>query len=236
MNPSSTIPEETPVITCQNKMIEAIHQADRDAANIIIGEWAADYGHEHFFTAVMEPVLRKLGDEWFSRESVTIAQVYVAARIAEDVLNKIACQIKNASETGTTKGPVVFGNIEDDFHSLGRKMVVTFLKINGWEVIDLGNDVTPAEFVDTAVKTGARVIGVSAMTMTTARNIRHLRDEIDSRGLKGKIQLAVGGAVFLVCPSLVAEVGGDGTATNAINAVPMIDRLWNQAVMESHVS
>jgi methylmalonyl-CoA mutase cobalamin-binding domain/chain len=222
-----------PGIFCQNRLIEAITCADRAESIRIIGEWTDRHGDESFFTEIMEPVLKRLGEEWMSQETVTIAQVFVAARIAEDVLARIAQQRAVAAGNPTPKGPVVFGNIEDDFHSLGRKMVVTFLRINGWEVIDLGNDVTPKEFVDTAVQNKARVIGVSAMTLTTAGNVARLREEIDSRGLKGKIQLAVGGAVFIVKPSLVQKVGGDGTATNALNAVPLFDRLWAAAVRES---
>lgn len=230
---TSPLSHSDPAIRCQNDLIDAIHRADRQVAHLIIEEYTDVYGYEHFFDEVMEPVLTRLGDEWVSQESVTIAQVYVAARIAEDVLIRIASHMSNTVQPGQRKGPVVFGNIEDDFHSLGRKMVVTFLRINGWEVIDLGNDVSPVEFVDTAVQAGARVIGVSAMTLTTSRNITRLRDEIDSRGLKGKIQLAVGGAVFNVYPSLVEEVGGDGTATNAMSAVFLFERLYDAAIQES---
>jgi methylmalonyl-CoA mutase cobalamin-binding domain/chain len=223
----------TPEIRCQNDLIDAIHLADRQAAHQIIKEWTDLNGYERFFDDIMEPVLSRLGEEWVCQESVTIAQVYVAARIAEDVLVQIASQMSDTVHPGQHKGPVVFGNIEDDFHSLGRKMVVTFLRINGWEVIDLGNDISPKQFVDTAEQVGARVIGVSAMTLTTSRNITRLREEIDARGLKGKINLAVGGAVFNVYPALVEEVGGDGTATNAMSAVPLFERLYEAAIQES---
>ena len=128
------------------------------------------------------------------------------------------------------KGPVVIGNIEEDFHALGRRMVGTFLRAEGWIVHDLGNDVPATEFVDKALEVGARVIGVSAMMMTTARNVRKVRDEIDNRGLTGRIQLAVGGAVFRVCPGLAEEVGGDGTAPDALGAAGLFDRLWEESV------
>lgn len=235
MIPEPLLSNETPDALCQSQLIDAITLADREAASKIISRWADENGYEAVFTDIMEPVLIRLGDEWLKQESVTIAQVFVAARIAEDILNHIAEERKSVAESVTPKGPVVFGNIEDDFHSLGRKIVVSFLRINGWEVIDLGNDVTPKEFVDTAIESGARVIGVSAMTTTTARNIKKLREEIDSRGLKGKIQLGVGGAVFIVNPALVEEVGGDGTAKNALIAVGLFERLWEAAIRESEV-
>jgi methanogenic corrinoid protein MtbC1 len=109
-------------------------------------------------------------------------------------------------------------------------MVGIFLRADGWEVHDLGNDVMPDAFVDKAVEKGARVIGVSAMMYTNARNIRRVREEIDRRGLTGKIQLAVGGAVFLVCPGLVEEIGGDGTAPSAIKTPQLFDQLWAQSL------
>lgn len=154
----------------------------------------------------------------------------MAGKIAEDVLTAAASVPGDLKLD--VKGPVVLGNIEDDFHSLGRKMVGVFLRAAGWRVIDLGNDVLPGEFVDQALAHGARVIGVSAMMLTTAGNIRDLRTELDSRGLSGKIRLAVGGAVFKLRPELVDEVGGDGSAPSAIQAPALIERLWGSSTWE----
>jgi methanogenic corrinoid protein MtbC1 len=230
MNQADKFPGKSPEESLRAALMEMIHQADRSGANALIDSWATDHGYEHIFIEILEPVLLKIGEEWTYSESITLAQAYIAAKIAEDVLKKIADQIKPTVAEQPEKGPVIFGNIEDDFHSLGRRMVVTFLRINGWNVIDLGNDVEPREFVETAIKAGARIIGVSAMTLTTAMNIKRLRAEIDSRGLSGRVQLAVGGAVFLVCPNLVQDVGGDGTAANAMKAVTMCDQLWKQSL------
>jgi methanogenic corrinoid protein MtbC1 len=171
-----------------------------------------------------------IGEEWSASGTFTLAQVYIAAKVTEDVLGRIASMRKLPSEGRPSKGPVVIGNIEEDFHALGRRMVGTFLRAEGWIVHDLGNDVPAKVFVDKACEVGARVIGVSAMMMTTARTIKRVRDEIDSRGLTGRIQLAVGGAVFCVCPDLVEEVGGDGTAPNALVVPGLFDRLWERSV------
>jgi methanogenic corrinoid protein MtbC1 len=84
--------------------------------------------------------------------------------------------------------------------------------------------------VDKAVELGARVIGISAMMRTTAHNIRKVRSELERRGLSGRIQLAVGGAVFLVCQGLDREVGGDGTARTAIDVGKLFERLWEASI------
>jgi methanogenic corrinoid protein MtbC1 len=217
------------MMNLQSALMDRIRQADRRGANALLDAWAGEHGYDQLFTAVLEPALQRIGDEWQLRESFTLAQAYVAAKVAEDILAKIAAQPKPQTPATPVKGPVILGNIEEDFHALGRRMVGTFLRTDGWNVHDLGNDVAPARFVDKALETGARVIGASAMMLTTARNLRRLREEIDRRGLAGRIQLAVGGAVFLVRPGLVQEVGGDGTAASALGAVKLFDQLWEQS-------
>jgi len=213
----------------QESLLEAIRQADRAGASALLDRWAAKHGTERMLTDVLDPMLSRIGDEWNTSGTFTLAQAYVAAKVAEDTMARLATQNKDVPVITGTKGPVVIGNIEDDFHALGRKMVGTFLRTDGWIVHDLGNDVLAATFVDKALEVGARVIGVSAMMLTTARNIRRLRDEIDRRGLTGHLQLAVGGAVFKVCPGLDKEVGADGTSGNALSAAGLFTELWQNS-------
>jgi methanogenic corrinoid protein MtbC1 len=214
----------------QQSLIERIHLGDRVGANALLDAWATEHGYERLLAEVLDPALIVIGEEWRSSGTFTIAQAYVAAKVTEDVLGKIASLRNIPSEGQPPKGPVVIGNIEEDFHALGRRMLGIFLRAEGWLVHDLGNDVPAELFVDKALEVGARVIGVSAMMMTTARNIKRVRTEIDRRGLDGRIQLAVGGAVFQVCPGLADEVGGDGTACDALSATGLFDRLWEQSV------
>jgi len=214
----------------QHSLVEMIKKADRQGANLLLDTWAGEYGYEKLLNEVLEPTLQMIGEKWYSAEAFSLAQAYVAAKVAEDALLKIVAHKKESDGTPPEKGPVVIGNIEEDFHSLGRRMVGIFLEADGWIVHDLGNDVPAEEFVDKAVEVGAKVIGVSAMMRTTAHNIREVRTELDRRGLSGRIQLAVGGAVFLVCPGLDLEVGGDGTTRTAIDAAPLFNRLWDRAV------
>ncbi len=223
-------------MTIQQALIEKIRLADRPGANALLDAWATEHGYERLLAEILDPTLILIGEEWRSSETFTLAQVYVAAKVTEDVLNKIVDLRKPSPADQLPKGPVVIGNIEEDFHALGRRMVGTFLRTDGWIVHDLGNDVPAAEFVDKAQAVGARVIGVSAMMMTTARHITRVREEIDRRGLTGRIQLAVGGAVFRICPGLDAEVGGNGTAPDALGAADLFDRLWKQSVRKEAVA
>lgn len=201
--------------------------AERERAVAMVLEHAAAHGFQAAVADLLEPVLERVGEAWL-RENLSLAQGYVAGKIAEDVL--VAAAEAHGDLRLDVKGPVVLGNVEDDYHSLGRKMVAVFLRAAGWKVIDLGNDVAAAEFVRAACEHGARVIGVSAMMLTTAENVRAVRAEIAARGLSGRIRLAVGGAVFKLRPELVDEVGGDGTVPSAMQAPALFDRLWAESL------
>lgn len=202
-------------------------EADREKALAMLLDHADEHGFQSAVSDLLEPVLERAGEAWLV-ENLSLAQGYVAGKIAEDLL--VAAAEKGGDLLLDAKGPVVLGNVEDDYHSLGRKMVAVFLRAAGWKVIDLGNDVAPSQFVDAAVEHGARIIGASAMMLTTAENIRHLRDEIDARRLGGRLRLAVGGAVFKLRPDLMQEVGGDGSASSAIQAPELFERLWAQSI------
>lgn len=211
------------------KLLTAMINADRSGAAEIIGQALAD-GIEprQVIADILDPAIVQLGRMW-EEQIMSLAQNFVASKIAEDTL--LRC-IPDKTNNIHSKGSVVIGNIEDDFHSLGRKTVSLFLSAAGWDVHDLGNDVPAEEFLEKAQEVGACVVGASAMMQTTALNIRKLRQLIDERGLTGRIKLAVGGAVFNWRPDLVAEVGGDGTAHNAVGADELFMRLQAEACGE----
>lgn len=215
----------------RRSLVALIREADREKAIALLEGWAARHGYTAAFKELLEPTLTEVGDG-IAGQQFSLAQAYVAAKVTEDMLTKAAKLTESQAETRAPKGPVVIGNAEEDFHALGRRMVATMLRADGWEVCDLGNDVPAADYVDKALEIGARVIGVSAMTMTTAQNIREVRRELDVRGLSGRIQLAAGGAVFLVVSGLWKEVGGDGTAADMLDAPRLFAELWEKSLQE----
>lgn len=215
---------------CQEQLIACIRRADRAGGVALLDGWAAEHGQELLFATVLDPVLERIGESWRQHAGYSLAQLFVAAKITEDVLARVAQTRGEAAAAAgkLARGTVVIGNGEEDFHALGRRLLGTFLRADGWTVHDLGCDVPAAQFIDRAEETGALVVGVSAMTMTSALLVREVRREIDRRGLAGRVRLAVGGAVFRVCPGLAEEVGGDGTAASVFEASALCGRLQLQ--------
>jgi methanogenic corrinoid protein MtbC1 len=210
-------------------LLASMINADRSgAADIIEQALASGMDPREIIADILDPAIVRLGSLW-EDETMSLAQNFVASKIAEDTL--LRC-IPEGTANPDSKGAVVIGNIEDDFHSLGRKTVGLFLSASGWDVHDLGNDVLAENFLEKALEVNACVIGVSAMMQTTALNIRKLRQLIDNQGLTGRIKLAVGGAVFNWRPDLMAEVGGDGTCHNAVGADELFMRLQTEVQRE----
>lgn len=205
----------------QAGLYSLILEARRAEALALLEEDVEAMGFRGAVTGLLEPVLRAIGERW-SLDRISLAQAYVAGKVAEDFL--IAAGGRNRDERPCA-GIAVIGNIEDDFHSLGRRMLGIFLATAGWKVYDLGNDVLAEVFVGTALEVGASVVGASAMMYGTAMNIASIREEIERRKLSSRIKLAVGGAVFQLRPELVGEVGADGSAGNAIQAPVLFSRL-----------
>lgn len=208
-------------------LLNEILDASLDAAMRRLSEAARRDGYPSVIRDYLEPVLQRTGRMWIDG-TISLAQSYIAGKVAENIL-RAALEDGGPGSAVPPRGVAVLGNIEDDFHALGRRMVASFLRLDGWEIVDLGNDVSPAGFVDAALERNARIIGVSAMMLSTALNIRGLRTELDRRNLSGVLPLAVGGAVFNMRPGLVEEVGGDGTASSAMDAPALFRTLCEGA-------
>ena len=205
-------------------LIDHILVGERQQAMALLCHSSESSGWRKTIFTLLEPALEEIGRRW-EAEHISLAAGYLAGKIAEEVLLRAAEREQALPET---RGPVILGNTEDDYHSLGRKLVAIFLRTGGWKVIDLGNDVLAEDFVEAAVQHEARIIGVSAMMLSTAENISKIRNLLEQRGLSGDIKLAVGGAVFKLRPELVTEVGGDGTAANAVDAPRLMARLLGE--------
>lgn len=210
----------------REELVHCILEANREGAMEIIHEWSMENPLEEVVESVLVPVLAKLSLLWDELIEPPLAPAYVTSRVIRDIMQLV--QKNRPKEVCQEQlGPIVVCNIENDFHSLGREVLVSFLEANGWKVIDFGNDITAKDLIDKAIEVNAKVVGVSAMMLTTAQTIKTVREEIDKRGLN--IKLAVGGAIFNLRDSLIQEVGGDGTCKTALGAHSLFKSLWAEA-------
>lgn len=125
------------------------------------------------------------------------------------------------------KARVVIGTVKDDIHDIGKSLVVTMLEAAGYEVIDLGVDVPVERFVEACEKYNPDVLAMSALLTTTAKYMEDVIKELKKRGIRDKVKVVVGGAV--VTEAFAREIGADGWAPNAFEAVKLVNKLVGEA-------
>jgi 5-methyltetrahydrofolate--homocysteine methyltransferase len=120
-------------------------------------------------------------------------------------------------------GKVVIGTVQGDLHDIGKNLVAIMLKGAGFEVIDLGKDVAPETFVDTAEQEKAAVIGMSALLTTTMPVMKKVIDLAKERGIYGVTKVVVGGAPMSA--EYAREIGAHAYCFDSVSAVDRVKEI-----------
>jgi 5-methyltetrahydrofolate--homocysteine methyltransferase len=120
-------------------------------------------------------------------------------------------------------GKVAAGTVKGDLHDIGKNLVCMMLEGAGFEILDLGTDVTPEQFVDAVKNGGARVIAMSALLTTTMPNMKNTVDALVEAGIRGDVKVMIGGAP--VTQAYADEIGADGYAPDASRAATLAREL-----------
>jgi 5-methyltetrahydrofolate--homocysteine methyltransferase len=126
-------------------------------------------------------------------------------------------------EESSRVGTVVMGSVQGDIHDIGKNLVCIMLQGAGFEVIDLGNDVPPEEFVNAAAREKADVIGLSALLTTTMPVMSRVVDLVKERKFDRQIGVMVGGAP--VTEEFSRQIGADGYGVDSSQAVEVVRKL-----------
>ena len=119
-------------------------------------------------------------------------------------------------------GKVAVGTVKGDLHDIGKNLVAMMLEGAGFEIMDLGTDVTPEQFV-AAVKGGVDIVGLSALLTTTMPSMAATIQAIEAAGLRDQVKVMIGGAP--VTSEYSAQIGADGYAPDASQAVTLAKSL-----------
>jgi 5-methyltetrahydrofolate--homocysteine methyltransferase len=123
------------------------------------------------------------------------------------------------------EGKVLIGTVLGDLHDIGKNMVAIMLRGVGFEIRDLGVNVTPQEFVRQVEAYQPRILALSALLTTTMPEMKKVIEALKEKGLREKVRVIVGGAP--VNQKFASDIGADGYARDAGEAVPLAKRLVN---------
>ena len=170
-----------------------------------------------FFQQIITPALAEVGRR-FEELEIFLPELAIAGEMVKEINDAVITPaLAAASQKQIQQGKVILGTVQGDLHDIGKNMVGLMLGVHGFDVIDLGTNVPPAEFVNRAEKEKADIIAMSALLMTCLPYMKDVMDRLVGLGLRSKYAVIVGGAP--TSPEYARSIGADAYGTNAAEAV-----------------
>lgn len=157
----------------------------------------------------------------FKNSEIYIPEVLIAARAMHAAMAILKPILSKSTSTLTAK--IIIGTVKGDLHDIGKNLVIMMLEGGGFEVVDLGVDVSVAKFMEAIQKHQPQVVGMSALLTTTMGEMKNTIQTIEKAGLRNQVKTIVGGAP--VTERFAKEIGADGFAPDAASAVDVVRSL-----------
>ncbi len=160
----------------------------------------------------------------FSDSDIFVPEMLVSALTMKLGLERVKPLLK--SEEGQPKGTIIMGTVKGDIHDIGKNIVIMMLEGAGFEVVDLGVDLTVEKLVERIEAIGPDLLGLSALLTTTMPEMENVLQELGAKGFRDTLRIMVGGAP--VSKSFAEKIGADGYGADAAEAVQLARRLIDE--------
>ena len=152
--------------------------------------------------------------EKFKNDEIFVPEVLVAARAMTMGANLLKPIL--AAEGAEPKGRICIGTVSGDLHDIGKNLVKMMMEGKGFEVIDLGTDVSPETFVNTAIEQDCKIICCSALLTTTMGVMADVVKAAEEAGIRDKVKIMIGGAP--ITDAFCEQIGADAYTRDAASA------------------
>ena len=166
----------------------------------------------------MSPGMKEVGEK-FARYEIYLPEMMMAAEAWEGAMKVLEPKLLETGAESKKVARVVLGTVKGDVHSVGKNIVGAMLKMNGFEVFDLGVDVAASAFVTKAEEVGADIIAASALMSTTLPQQKSIIEHLEARGVRDKYCVLVGGGS--TSQEWADSIGADGYGRTAGDAVAL---------------
>jgi len=168
----------------------------------------------------MVPAMDEVGHR-FECEEYFVPELLLAARAMKGALALIRPLL--VASGAQPVGRVAIGTVKGDLHDIGKNLVAALLEGGGFEVIDLGADVSPEKFVAAVKEKHAKIVALSALLTVTMPSMKTTIQALKEAGIRDEVKVMVGGAP--VTEQFAKEIGADGYSENASTAVALARKL-----------
>lgn len=176
----------------------------------------------HLVQAYMMPAMAEVGRR-FECNDYFVPELLLSARAMKAALELLRPLL--AAKGTEPVGRVALGTVKGDLHDIGKNLVGAMLEGGGYEVIDLGVNVTPEQFVAAVRERNVHIVAMSALLTTTMPAMKTTIDALKDAGLRERIKVLVGGAP--ITRQFAEEIGADGYSESAAGAVALAQQVMN---------
>lgn len=169
---------------------------------------------------VLIPSMGIVGEKMKNNEFF-IPEVLIAAKAMKAALSVL--KPKLSKDESSSAGKLIIGTVKGDLHDIGKNLVMMMLEGAGFQVIDLGIDVSSDKFVEAAKAENPQLVCMSALLTTTMTSMKTTIDALSAAGMKNKVKILIGGAP--ITQEYADEIGADGYASDAPSSVDMAREL-----------
>ncbi len=159
----------------------------------------------------------------FDEGEIFLPQLIAGAEVMKTGLTILEPALLASNRSRDLAGRVIVGSVANDIHDIGKNIVASMLTASGFQVTNLGVDVSVETFIERIRELEPDIIGLSALLTTTMPEQRKVIDKLNEEGLRDKVRVMVGGAP--VDQKWADSIGADGFAENAIAAVTLAKNL-----------
>ncbi len=165
----------------------------------------------------------KIVGDRFSQGEVFLVELIMAGDAMKAGMAVLLPAIKESKTEMTTAGKVMLGTVAGDIHSIGKDIVGTLLEAEGFEVVNLGEDIASETFVEKVKEHNPDILGLSSLLTATMPMQQDVIEKINAAGLGDKVKVIIGGAP--TTQDWADEIGADGYAGDAVGAVDLVKGL-----------
>lgn len=198
----------------QAALIEALLSVDRLKVRRIFSQAVVDKTALEMIEQLIAPALEWVGAEWEAGR-LSLSQVYMSGRICEEVVDLL---LPPGQPDGRSQPKMAIAVLED-YHMLGKRIVYSVLRANGYELMNYGR-LTVDEMVEKVIKEKIEILLISVLMLPSALRVKQLRERLQAANRHP--QIVVGGAPFRFDAQLWREVGADACGNTASDALQIL--------------
>jgi len=208
-------------MTDLKELHDAIVNGDAKAAAALTAQALAEQRDPlEMVNQYMSPAMDEVGRR-FEAEEYFVPELLLSARAMKAALALVRPLL--AARGAKPAGRVAIGTVKGDLHDIGKNLVASLLEGGGFQIQDLGADVSPEKFVQAVRDGDAQIVALSALLTVTMRGMKTTIDALKEAGVRDRVKVIVGGAP--ITQKYAEEIGADGYAENASAAVALTRRL-----------